>query len=97
LISDRHWTPDLAILTNARSADQRSMIGYGELLVDNARRASLAVRELPVLPVVLHTSFNESEPMVCRTQVATDCFLRTRMDELVLGTQMVRRHSSCAA
>lgn len=37
---------DLAILTNARAADQRSMIGYGHLLLDNARRAGLAVSEL---------------------------------------------------
>ncbi len=36
----------LGILTNARSANQRSMLGYGDLLLDNARRADLAVREL---------------------------------------------------
>lgn len=36
---------DLAILTNARAADQRSMIGYGELLLENARRAGYDVTE----------------------------------------------------
>jgi glycosyltransferase involved in cell wall biosynthesis len=37
--------PDLAILTNAIAPDQRSMIGYGELLLDNARNAGLDVTE----------------------------------------------------
>mgnify|MGYP000238005400 CR=1 FL=1 len=29
--------PTLAIFTNARAADQRSMIGYGEMLLEAAR------------------------------------------------------------
>jgi carbamoyltransferase len=37
------------------------------------------------VPVVLNTSFNENEPIVCTPQEALDCFLRTRMDALVLG------------
>jgi carbamoyltransferase len=37
------------------------------------------------VPVLLNTSFNESEPIVCRPQEAIDCFLRTQMDALVLG------------
>jgi carbamoyltransferase len=43
------------------------------------------------LPVVLNTSFNENEPIVNTPQEALDCFLRTRMDLLVLGNWMVRR------
>jgi carbamoyltransferase len=43
------------------------------------------------LPIVLNTSFNENEPIVCTPQQALDCFLRTRMDLLVLGNWMVRR------
>jgi carbamoyltransferase len=43
------------------------------------------------VPMVLNTSFNENEPVVCRPQEALDCFLRTKMDVLVLGNQMVRR------
>jgi carbamoyltransferase len=45
------------------------------------------------LPVVLNTSFNENEPIVHTPQHALDCFLRTRMDLLVLGNWMVRRAS----
>src|SRR5207253_5714299 len=32
------------------------------------------------VPMVLNTSFNENEPVVCRPEEALDCFLRTRMD-----------------
>ncbi len=37
------------------------------------------------LPVVVNTSFNENEPIVCSPQEAIDCFQRTRMDVLVIG------------
>ncbi len=36
------------------------------------------------MPMVLNTSFNENEPVVCKPQEALDCFLRTKMDVLVL-------------
>jgi carbamoyltransferase len=36
-------------------------------------------------PVVLNTSFNENEPIVCAPQEAIDCFSRTRMDVLAIG------------
>ena len=37
------------------------------------------------VPVLLNTSFNESEPIVHRPAEALDCFFRTDMDALVLG------------
>lgn len=37
------------------------------------------------IPVVLNTSFNENEPIVCAPEEAVDCFVRTRMDMLALG------------
>ena len=37
------------------------------------------------VPMVLNTSFNENEPVVCTPGEALDCFLRTEMDRLVLG------------
>ena len=37
------------------------------------------------LPVVLNTSFNENEPIVCSPSDAIDCFVRTKMDILVIG------------
>jgi carbamoyltransferase len=43
------------------------------------------------VPMVLNTSFNENEPVVCTPIEALDCFLRTKMDLLVMGNWMVRR------
>ena len=37
------------------------------------------------IPVVLNTSFNENEPIVCQPEEAIDCFRRTRMDVLAIG------------
>ncbi len=48
---------------------------------------------LTSVPLVLNTSFNENEPVVCRPEEALDCFLRTRMDILVLGSFFVERKS----
>ena len=41
--------------------------------------------------MVLNTSFNENDPVVCQPEEALDCFLRTRMDVLVLGDWMIVR------
>lgn len=41
--------------------------------------------------MVLNTSFNENEPVVCRPVEALECFLRTQMDVLVLGDVFVSR------
>jgi carbamoyltransferase len=48
------------------------------------------------VPVVLNTSFNDNEPIVCRPEEAIDCFLRTNMDALVLGNTLVRKPPSAA-
>jgi carbamoyltransferase len=37
------------------------------------------------IPVILNTSFNENEPIVCAPEEAIDCFKRTRMDVLAIG------------
>jgi carbamoyltransferase len=49
------------------------------------------------VPIVLNTSFNENEPVVCRPEEALDCFLRTKMDVLVLGNHVVQRGEQGAA
>jgi carbamoyltransferase len=46
------------------------------------------------VPVVLNTSFNDNEPIVCRPEEAIECFLRTKMDALVLGDILVRKPAS---
>ncbi|HYG82046.1 MAG TPA: carbamoyltransferase C-terminal domain-containing protein, partial [Pyrinomonadaceae bacterium] len=50
--------------------------------------------KLTGVPVVLNTSFNENEPVVCTPRHAIDCFLKTRMDALYLGNCAVRRDVS---
>ncbi len=47
--------------------------------------------KLSGVPMVLNTSFNENEPVVCRPEEALDCFLRTGMDVLVLDNVVIRR------
>ena len=41
--------------------------------------------DLTGIPVILNTSFNENEPIVEHPSQAIDCYLRTKMDTLVLG------------
>lgn len=43
------------------------------------------------IPVVLNTSFNENEPIVEHPAEAADCFMRTKMDVLVLGPYICRK------
>jgi carbamoyltransferase len=43
------------------------------------------------VPMLLNTSFNENEPIVNTPAEALDCFLRTRMDRLVLGSVTLAR------
>ena len=43
------------------------------------------------VPVLLNTSFNENEPVVCAPEEAIECFLRTRMDVLAIGNYLVEK------
>ena len=43
------------------------------------------------VPMVLNTSFNENEPVVCKPEEALNCFLRTKMDVLVMEDWVVGR------
>jgi carbamoyltransferase len=43
------------------------------------------------VPMLLNTSFNENEPIVLRPEEALDCFLRTHMDVLVMGRNVLAR------
>ena len=85
-------------------ADQRGVIpavthvdGSGRLQTVHQRTNPLyhrlieSFRGLTGVPMVLNTSFNENEPVVCKPEEALDCFLRTEMDVLVLGRTMIER------
>ena len=49
------------------------------------------------IPVLLNTSFNENEPIVEHPAEAADCFIRTRMDVLVLGPYFCRKVAGATA
>tara|TARA_B100000029_G_scaffold509665_1_gene599356 strand:+ start:377 stop:2131 length:1755 start_codon:yes stop_codon:yes gene_type:complete len=61
--------------------------------VNNPRYYDLILefKEITGVPIILNTSFNENEPVVCRPEEALETFLRTKMDLLVLGNWMVYR------
>ena len=52
-----------------------------------------AFSDLTGVPVVLNTSFNDNEPIVCCPEEAIDCFQRTQMDALVLGDFLITRQA----
>ena len=43
------------------------------------------------VPILLNTSFNENEPIVNKPEEALDCFLRTKMDMLVMENIIIER------
>lgn len=71
--------------------------GTGRLQTVDRRAAPLywqVIKEfenLTGVPVVLNTSFNENEPIVCKPEEAIECFLRTKMDALVVGNHLVTK------
>ena len=48
-----------------------------------------AFGDLTGVPVLLNTSFNENEPIVNTPAQAIDCFLRTKMDVLAIGSYLL--------
>ena len=47
--------------------------------------------KLTGIPVLLNTSFNENEPIVEKPSEAIECFLRTKMDVLVINNILIIR------
>jgi carbamoyltransferase len=88
-------------------ADKRALVpavahvdGSGRLQTiersDNPRYYAVveAFEKLTGVPILLNTSFNENEPIVCTPDEAIACFQRTEMDLLVLGGQLVMRRKA---
>lgn len=66
-----------------QTVDRHGNRRYWELIREFERQTGV--------PMVLNTSFNENEPIVLQPAEALDCFLRTRMDVLVLGNTVVTK------
>ena len=47
--------------------------------------------EITGVPILINTSFNENEPIVNTPAQALDCFLRTHLDTLVIGSCLLRK------
>jgi carbamoyltransferase len=71
--------------------------GSGRVQTVNASTQPLYARLLRTfeqctgVPVLLNTSFNEQEPIVCTPHEAVDCLLRTQLDGLAIGSFVIRR------
>lgn len=63
-----------------QTVDRNSNLRYWQLIQ--------AFKEHTGVPVVLNTSFNENEPIVCTPEEAVSCFLRTKMDVLAIGNML---------
>jgi carbamoyltransferase len=53
--------------------------------------------EITGVPILLNTSFNENEPIVSMPSEAIDCFLRTNMDVLAIGSYMLQKSENAHA
>lgn len=53
----------------------------------------LEFEKLTGVPILLNTSFNENEPIVCSPREAVECFLRNRMDVLVMGSYFIQKEA----
>jgi carbamoyltransferase len=51
-------------------------------------------KETTGIPMILNTSFNENEPIVCKPEEAINCFLRTKMDNLFIEKYLIFRKES---
>lgn len=66
-----------------QTVSERQNLSYYRLIREFGRQTGV--------PVLLNTSFNESEPLVRNPDEAIDCFLRTKMDALVMGNFITSR------
>ena len=66
-----------------QTVDRKANPRYRKLLEAFAQKTGV--------PVLLNTSFNVNEPIVCTPDEAVQCFLRTEVDWLVMGNLLVQR------
>jgi carbamoyltransferase len=98
-----HPSPAMLMVYQVK-AEKRGLIPAVTHVDGSGRLQTVSSRENPLyyalisdfekltgVPVVLNTSFNEDEPIVCNPQEAIECFQRTRMDSLFLGNYLVER------
>jgi len=100
---ETHVSPFMLMSYKVR-AEKRSLIPAPTHIDGSGRLQTVSRSQNPVywrlihefekltgVPVLLNTSFNENEPIVCTPEEALDCFLRTKMDVLALGSYVVEK------
>ena len=98
-----HPSPAMLMVYQVK-AEKRSVIPAVTHVDGSGRLQTVSRRDNPLyyqlisdfekltgVPVVLNTSFNEDEPIVCNPQEAIECFQRTRIDSLFIGNYLVER------
>ena len=101
---DQDYTSPFMVLVYKTKADKREQIPAVNHVDDTGRvqtvehdvsprfyRLIEEFDKLTGVPVLLNTSFNENEPIVCTPAEAIDTFLKTHMDVLVLGNYVATR------
>lgn len=98
-----HPSPFMLMVYESRAAKRDELIAVDH--VDHTGRVQTVSREANPrywglidaferrtgTPVLLNTSFNENEPIVCTPDEAIDCFRRTNMDAVVMGNFLCTR------
>ena len=98
-----HPSPYMLHVYKVRPEKRKSLVAVNH--VDDTGRLQTVTREENSLyydliktfskktgiPVILNTSFNENEPIVCTPEQAIDCFQRTKMDVLAIGPLIARK------
>lgn len=83
------WRPKLPAITHEDGTGRVQTVArdQNELYYDLIGR----FKEMTGVPVLLNTSFNENEPIVHTPEQAIDCFERTKMDALGIGSFWVEK------
>jgi carbamoyltransferase len=94
---ENHPSPFMLHVYKIRRAKREQLCAVNHV-DDTGRLQSVSRQENPLyydlirtferrsgIPVLLNTSFNENEPIVCAPEEAIHCFQRTRMDALAIG------------
>ncbi len=106
---DQDYSSPFMVLVYTTLPERRAQVPAVNHVDDTGRVQSVEARVAPRyyrlieefdrqtgVPIVLNTSFNENEPIVMTPQQAVDCFLKTRMDVLVLGNVVIEREKVSA-
>lgn len=101
-----HPSPHMLMVYKTR-AEKRGEMGAVNHVDDTGRLQTVSAETAPRyhalisaferrtgVPIVLNTSFNENEPIVCTPAEGLDCFLRTKMDVLVMENWIITRPSA---